>query len=78
MLHSTGDKTRDVRRLRHVHGLLMSCPGNDHFSLLLFEHGQYYSIEFPNDTTGITPELLRKLVAAVGEDNVRVEPIQIL
>jgi DNA polymerase III subunit alpha len=77
ILRSAGDKVRDVRRLRHVHGLLLSCPGNDHFSLMLFEFGHYFLIEFPNNTTGITPELIRKLVAAVGEDNVRVEPIQI-
>jgi DNA polymerase III subunit alpha len=77
ILRSTGDKIRDVRRLRHVHGLLLSCPGNDHFSLMLFEFGHYFLIEFPNNTTGITPELLRKLVGTVGEDNVRVEPIKI-
>jgi DNA polymerase III subunit alpha len=77
ILRSTGDKVRDVRRLRHVHGLLLSCPGNDHFSLMLFEFGHYFLIEFPNNTTGITPELIRKLVSAVGEDNIRVEPIQI-
>jgi DNA polymerase III subunit alpha len=77
ILRSAGDKVRDVRRLRHVHGLLLSCPGNDHFSLMLFEFGHYFLIEFPNNTTGITPELIRKLVSAVGEDNVRVEPIQI-
>jgi DNA polymerase III subunit alpha len=77
VLRSTGDKVRDVRRLRHVHGLLLSCPGNDHFSLMLFEFDHYYLIEFPNDSTGITPELIRKLVNAVGEDNVRVEPIKI-
>jgi len=77
ILRSSGDKIRDVRRLRHVHGLLLSCPGKDHFSLMLFELGHYFLIEFPNDTTGITPELLRKLVSAVGEENVRVEPIKI-
>jgi DNA polymerase III subunit alpha len=77
VLRSTGDKIRDVRRLRHVHGLLLSCPGNDHFSLMLFEFGHYFLIEFPNNTTGINPELIRKLVTAVGEDNVRVEPIKI-
>jgi DNA polymerase-3 subunit alpha len=77
VLRSTGDKIRDVRRLRHVHGMLLSCPGNDHFSLMLFEFGHYFLIEFPNNTTGINPELIRKLVTAVGEDNVRVEPIKI-
>jgi DNA polymerase III subunit alpha len=42
VLRSAGDKVRDVRRLRHVHGLLLSCPGNDHFSLMLFEFGHYF------------------------------------
>jgi hypothetical protein len=36
-LRETGDRMRDVRRLRHVHGLLASYPGLDHFALHIYE-----------------------------------------
>ena len=74
-LHSAGDKARDTRRLRHIHGLLKSSPGQDRFSFMLYEGEQSYLIEFPNDTTGITDDLLRKLNQLVGPMNVHIEPI---
>jgi DNA polymerase-3 subunit alpha len=77
VLRSTGSKPRDVRRLKHIHGLLLSTPGKDRFSFLVFEGSSYYLVEFPNNTTGITPELLRRLGEVVGDDNIRVEPIKV-
>jgi hypothetical protein len=77
ILRSTGDKQRDVRRLKRIHGILLSCPGTDKFSFLVFENGRRFLMDFPNDTTGITADLLRKLIEMVGEGNVSVEPIQI-
>lgn len=78
ILRSCGDKERDVRRLRRVYGKLTSCPGKDRFALLIFEGGSRYQMEFPNETTGITPELLRALYDLVGEENVRVDNITML
>ena len=77
VLRANGDKERDARRLKRVHGLIHSYPGKDRFSMIIFENGNYYLIEFPNETTGISPELIHKLVELVGEENVQVEPIQI-
>jgi DNA polymerase-3 subunit alpha len=77
VLRATGNKDRDVRRLRHIHGMLRSCPGKDHFAFMLFEGGHYFLIEFPNETTGISLELVRRMAGIVGEENIRVEPIQI-
>lgn len=76
ILRSGGDKARDVLRLRRVHGLLQSYPGKDRFAFLLIEGGHTYSIEFPNATTGIHPELLQKLHQMVGEENIRIETIK--
>jgi hypothetical protein len=76
ILHPTGDKTRDQRCLQRLHGLLRSCPGLDRFSLMIREAGEDYLVEFPNNTTGINPEMLRKLSAIIGEDNVRVTPVK--
>jgi DNA polymerase-3 subunit alpha len=77
ILRSSNEKQRDVRRLKRIHGALVSCPGKDKFSLLVFENGRRFLMEFPNDTTGISPELIRKLIELVGEGNISVEPIKI-
>ncbi len=75
VLRSTGDKTRDVLRLRRMHGIITSYPGNDRFAFHLFERGRGYLLEFPNFTAGVCPELMSRLTALIGLENVRVEPI---
>jgi hypothetical protein len=77
ILRSGTDKGHDVRRLRRIHGTLRSYPGKDKFAFLVFENGRRFLMEFPNDTTGICSELIRKIIELVGEGNVRVEPIKI-
>ncbi|MHB8192813.1 MAG: DNA polymerase III subunit alpha [Bellilinea sp.] len=77
ILRSTGDKRRDVLRLRRVHGMLRSVPGRDKFALLVFEGGSRFLMEFPNETTGISTDLLRALTAMVGEGSVLVETIKL-
>lgn len=77
ILRASGEKPRDVRRMKRAHGLLLSYPGTDKFSFQVFENGRRILLEFPNDTTGICPELIRKLIELVGEGSVRVEPIKI-
>lgn len=78
VLRSTGDKTRDVLRLRRIHGIITSYPGKDRFSFHVFERGRGYLLEFPNFTAGFCPELMHRLTSLVGPDNVRAEPIPIL
>jgi hypothetical protein len=76
LLKRNHDKERDVRRLKRILGLLRSSPGHDRFALMVFEEGQYYLIEFPNDTTGISAELLGHLEElAGGAENIQVEPL---
>jgi DNA polymerase-3 subunit alpha len=77
VLRASGNKERDARRLKNVHGVLTSSPGKDHFSLMVFEVERRYLIDFPNETTGISPELVRRLTLLVGEDNFQIEPIKI-
>lgn len=76
MLNSTGDRTRDARRLRRVHGLLNSYPGEDHFAFLLFEASRRYHMDFPHSTTGYSPELHAQLVELLGERAIRIEPLR--
>jgi hypothetical protein len=75
ILRSTHDRNRDVRRMKSVQGLMQSVPGRDHFTFHIIEDGRRCLIEFPNHTTGITPELLNRLEKLVGKANYRVDPI---
>jgi hypothetical protein len=75
VLRATGDRTRDVLRMRRIHGTVMSFPGNDRFAFQVFERGRGYLVEFPNFTTGMCPDLISKLKLLVGSENVRIEPI---
>ncbi len=79
VLRNTADRNRDIRRLYRVHGLLHACPGNDRFSFLIYEGGHYFLMEFPNESTRITPGVIRKVAELVGgEDNLRIERIKLL
>jgi DNA polymerase-3 subunit alpha len=73
-LHATGDKKRDTLRMRRVHGLLNSYPGDDSFSFHVIESSRQYLLEFPSSSTGYCPELVDQLHELLGEGSVRVEP----
>ena len=75
LMRSSGDKTRDVLRMRRIHGLAMTYPGNDRFAFQVFEQGLGYLVEFPNFTTHLCPELLSSLQRLVGHENVRIDKI---
>jgi hypothetical protein len=75
VLRASGDKTRDVLRMRRLHGTIMSFPGNDRFAFHVFERGRGYLLEFPNFTTRYCPEIISKLTLLVGPENVRIEPV---
>ncbi len=77
ILRSSGDRERDVQRLKRVYGILRAAPGRDRFAFYVFEGKNRVLLEFPNDTTGITPHLLKELTETVGEGNVLVETIPI-
>jgi DNA polymerase-3 subunit alpha len=75
VLRSSGDKTRDLLRLRRIHGILMSYPGDDRFALQVYERGRFYLLEFPNFSCGICQEMLDRLSQLVGRENLRVESL---
>jgi hypothetical protein len=74
ILRSTGDKVRDARRMRRVHGLLNSYPGSDPFVFDVYESSRRYSLEFPNSSTGFCAELRTQLEGLLGTGSVRVGP----
>ena len=75
VLRSTGDKVRDVLRLRRIHGIISTYPGNDRFAIHIFERGHGYLLEFPNFTCGATGELLDRLTNLMGAENIKVNII---
>jgi DNA polymerase-3 subunit alpha len=75
MLRSTSDKERDKRRIKTIHGTLISFHGRDRFSFHIFEGGRGILMDFPGDTTRVCPEMLAKLGKLAGEENWRVEDI---
>jgi hypothetical protein len=75
VLRASGDKTRDVLRMRRIYGIASTYPGDDRLAFQVFERGRGYQVEFPNFTTGWCPELISRLNFLIGTENVRVEPI---
>ncbi|MFH2102304.1 MAG: DNA polymerase III subunit alpha [Chloroflexota bacterium] len=75
ILRSCGDPQRDIRRISRLHGIFISYPGKDRFQLQIFEDGIGHLIDFPNDTTRVCSELIKKLKDLVGDENLRIEPI---
>jgi DNA polymerase-3 subunit alpha len=75
ILRPSGDPNRDIRRISRLHGTFISYPGKDHFAFQIFEQERGHLIEFPNETTHLCAELIEKVKAAVGEENLRVEQI---
>jgi DNA polymerase-3 subunit alpha len=75
VLRSTGDKMRDVLRLRRIHGIISTYPGNDRFGIHIFERGHGYLLEFPNFTCGATRELLDRLNSLLGAENIKIDTI---
>lgn len=75
ILRPSGDPNRDIRRISRLHGTFISYPGKDRFAFQIFEQERGHLIEFPNDTTHLCAELMVKIKDAVGEENLRIEPI---
>jgi DNA polymerase-3 subunit alpha len=74
-LRPSGDPERDRRRIKNIYFILMSQPGKDRFQFQIFEGGRGHLIDFPNDTTRITPEMLERLKKLIGEECWRIEEI---
>jgi DNA polymerase-3 subunit alpha len=71
-LDTCGNKQQDVRRLRRIHGILISRPGRDQFAFRVKENGCWYEINFPNVTTGLTDTLIHKLRGLMGDQNIDI------
>jgi DNA polymerase-3 subunit alpha len=77
LLRSSGDRQRDIRRMRRIHALLASFPGSDRFAFTVFEDSGRYDLAFPSSSTRYTPELHRQLLRLVGDNSVLVAPLHL-
>jgi hypothetical protein len=68
----SGDDDKDRRRLARLHGLLVSYPGNDRFSIIVEGQPKSQTLEYPNHTTGYCEDLVRDLLSVV-EDEKNIE-----
>ena len=75
LLRSTGDRERDRRRIKAIHGTLTSFHGSDRFSFHIFEDGRGVLLDFPAETTHVCPEMLARLHKLMGEESWRLEEI---
>jgi len=75
ILRQTGDRTRDILRLRRIHGVITSYPGMDRFAFHVFERNRFHLLEFPNSPIEIRQELVDRLIILVGAENIRVEKV---
>jgi len=72
-LDGENDIPREYRKLNHIHGLLISRPGDMPFSFQFVERDEPLRIVFPNDRTHWCEELRQQLIRLVGEDNLEIE-----
>lgn len=70
------DETTDRRRLRRLHGILISYPGTDRFTITIEAGDESVDLEFPHHTTGYCNDLVRDLLDIVEtEDNIVVDDL---
>ena len=74
-LRPSSNPERDRRRIRNVYGILIGSHGKDRFQFQIFENGKGHLIDFPNDTTRITPEVLERLKNLLQTESWRIEEI---
>jgi DNA polymerase-3 subunit alpha len=68
----SSDPELDRRRMQHIHGVLISFPGNDQFSFVVSDQKGNVEIDFSNDTTHYCPDLEVKLSRLVGQEDIQV------
>jgi hypothetical protein len=64
----SGDDDKDRRRLARLHGLLVSYPGNDRFSIIVEGQPKSQTLEYPNHTTGYCEDLVQDLLSVVEDE----------
>lgn len=75
-LQSTGDRKKDSRRMKQIHGLLSSHPGPDRFAFEVSEAQRRYDLMFPSFSTRYTAQLHERLVDLVGDQSIQLDSLR--
>jgi DNA polymerase-3 subunit alpha len=68
----TGDGNVDAARVGEVHQLMRSYPGPDRFCFVVMARGEPLQLDFPNDSTTISDDLIDQLKMLPGVESVQV------
>ena len=63
------------RQFKRVYDALISHPGDDRFMVTIVERDQRYKLDFPNDTTHYSDELMHQLLKFISADSIDVQPL---
>ncbi len=68
----TGDGNVDAERVGEVHRLMRANPGPDRFCFVVMARGEPLQLDFPNDSTTISDDLIDQLKMLPGVESVQV------
>jgi len=63
------------RQFKRVYDALISHPGDDRFMVDIVERDQHYKLDFPNDTTHYSDELMQQLLKFISADSIDIQPL---
>ncbi len=66
-LVATDDAVKDGRKLDRIHNVFVKYPGDDSFRIVISRGDKLMPLRFPNQSTGICPELELELAGIVGD-----------
>jgi DNA polymerase-3 subunit alpha len=72
VISRTGDGTVDAARVGEVHQVMRSCPGPDRFCFIVMARGDMLQLDFPNDSTTISDDLIDHVKMLPGVESVQI------
>ena len=74
-LPTSEDVGEGRRQFKRIYDALISHPGDDRFMVMIVERDQHYKLDFPNDTTHYSDELMHQLLKFISADSIEVQPL---
>jgi len=71
----SGEKASDIAYLTKLMDIISEFPGEDRVKLRIINEGKVVHLDWPNVSANYCPELHQRLAALVGEDGVKLEPV---
>jgi hypothetical protein len=72
IISRSGDGNVDAQRVGEVHQLMSSYPGPDSFCFIVMARGSTLQLDFPNDSTTLSDDLIAQLKTIPGVESVQV------